>query len=100
MKRQLFSVCFLVVTSGRVDAACIDPAALAHSTKSITRHFEHEEKAARPGVFGISGTGWFLSPTLMVTIGHVAASMNLSDQTWKPIEIREGESKQSIPVRI
>src|SRR5262249_35683546 len=38
--------------------------------------------------------------TSMVTVEHVAASMNLSDQTWKQIEIREGESNQSIPARI
>jgi hypothetical protein len=100
MKRRILTILISVVTSARVEAGCIDPAALVHSTVSITRYFDHKESAAQPGVFGISGTGWFLSPTLIVTVGHVAESMNLSDQAWKQIEIREGENKQSIPTRI
>jgi hypothetical protein len=36
----------------------------------------------------------------MVTVGHVAASMNLSDRDWKEIEIRTGDESQSIPARI
>jgi hypothetical protein len=78
----------------------MDPATLAHSTVSITRYFDDKEREALPGVLGISGTAWFLSPTSMVTIEHVAASMNLSDQSWKQVEIWTGENKQSIPVRI
>ena len=36
----------------------------------------------------------------MVTAEHVAAAMALSDRSWKQIEIRERENKQSIAVRI
>ena len=36
----------------------------------------------------------------MVTAEHVAAAMGLSDRSWKQIEIRERENKQSIAVRI
>ena len=36
----------------------------------------------------------------MVTVDHVVASMNLSDQNWKGIEIRKGEDRRSILVRI
>jgi Trypsin-like peptidase domain len=100
MQRRLFSILVLVVASSRVDAGCIDPATLTHSTVSITRHFDDKEKEARPGSLGIRGTGWFLSPTSMVTAGHVAAAMNLSDQDWKQVEIRQGENKQSVPARI
>jgi hypothetical protein len=99
-RRGLFSILILVVASSRVEAGCIDPATLAHSTVSITRYFDDQEKEALPGVLGVSGTGWFLSPTSMVTIEHVATSMNLSDQSWKQVEIWTGENKQSIPVRI
>ena len=67
---------------------------------SITRHFDDKEREARPGVFGVSGTGWFLSPTSLVTVAHVAASMNLSDQNWKHVELRQGENTRSIPARI
>jgi hypothetical protein len=67
---------------------------------SITRHFDDKEREARPGVLAIRGTGWFLSPTSMVTVEHVAASMKLSDQDWKDIELQKGESKQSIPARV
>jgi Trypsin-like peptidase domain len=98
--RGLLSIAVLVVASARVEAACIDPATLTHSTVSITRYFDDKEKETRPGVLGMSGTGWFLSPTSMVTIEHVATAMNLSDQSWKPIEIWTGENKQSIPVRL
>jgi len=100
VRRQLLSILILIVPSTRDAAGCIDPATLAHSTVSITRHFDDKEKEARPGVLGISGTGWFLSPTSMVTVEHVAASMNLSRQTWKQVEIRQGENKQSVPARI
>src|SRR5215471_15909222 len=100
MPPRLFFVLVLVAASARVEAACIDPATLAHSTVSITRHFDDQERQAQHGVVSISGTGWFLSPTTMVTVEHVAVSMNLSDQDWKQIEIRKGDEKQSIPARI
>jgi hypothetical protein len=94
------SIFVLVLASSRVEAGCIDPATLAPSAVSITRYFDDKEKEARPGVLGASGTGWFLSPTLMVTVGHVAATMNLSAHDWKQVEIWTGEHKRSLPVRI
>ena len=66
----------------------------------ITRHFDGKEQEARPGVLAVRGTGWFLSPTSMVTVEHVATSMNLTDQNWKHVELRQGENTQSIPARI
>jgi len=36
----------------------------------------------------------------MVTAAHVAEAMHLSAQDWKEIEIRERESKASLPARI
>ena len=100
MQRRLFSILILVVASSRVEAGCIDPAPPAHSAVSIMRHFDDKEQEERPGLLGIRGTGWFLSPTTMVTVEHVAAAMKLSDQYWKHLEIAKGESKQSIPARI
>jgi hypothetical protein len=100
MQRGLVSLLILVVACLHVEAGCIDPASLAHSTVSITRYFDDKEKEARPGVLGISGTGWFLSPTSMVTVEHVVASMGLSEQNWKEIDIRKEENKRSIPARI
>jgi hypothetical protein len=100
MGGRLFSVLILVVASARVEAGCIDPATLAHSTVGITRYFDDKEKEVQAGLLGIRGTGWFLTPMSMVTVDHVSASMNLSEQSWKQVEIRKGESKQSIPVRI
>jgi hypothetical protein len=74
---------------------------LAHSTVGITRYFDDEEKkTAPPGVLGIRGTGWFLAPLSLVTVKHVVAAMNLSDQNWKKIEIRSGENKEPIAARI
>jgi hypothetical protein len=51
-------------------------------------------------VLGIRATGWFLSPTSMVTVEHVAAGMGLSEEAWKELDIRSGESERSISVRI
>ena len=99
MQRRLSSILILVVASACAEAACVDPATIPHSTVSITRYFDSGERAP-PGVTGIGATGWFLSPTSIVTVGHVAAAMKLSDRTWKTIEIREGDNTQSIPARI
>ncbi|MGC1951144.1 MAG: hypothetical protein WA970_00880, partial [Gammaproteobacteria bacterium] len=85
------------MASSGVEAACVDPATLTHSTVSITRHFDDNEKDGPPGVVAIRGTGWFLSPTAIVTVGHVAAAMKLSDRSWKRVELG---GKQSIPARI
>ena len=70
-----------------------------HSTVSITRTFDADELMPS-GLLGIRGTGWFLSPRLLVTAAHVAESMRLSDKDWKEIELREREGKGSFPVRV
>ena len=67
---------------------------------SIARYFNEEESKAQPGVVGIRGTGWFLSPRLIVTAAHVAEAMQLSAQEWKDIEMRDGESKTTVTARI
>src|SRR5215471_2612915 len=105
MQRGLLSILvlallMLAVASGRVEAGCVDPVSLAHSTVSITRYFDDAERERQDGLLGVRGTGWFLSPTSIATVEHVAAGMNLSEQSWKKIEVRTGENKQSIPVRI
>lgn len=89
-----------VLCASRVEAGCVDPAAWAGSTASITRIFDTGEPQAEPGVVGIRGSGWLLSPTAMVTIGHVALAMNLSFDGWKPLEVHEAEGRRSIPARI
>jgi hypothetical protein len=101
MQGQLFSILILVMASARAEAGCIDHATLGHSTVGITRYFDdNEQKNAPPGLLGIRGTGWFPSPTSMVTVGHVAEAMHLSETDWTQIEIREGDNTQLIPVRI
>jgi len=83
------------------DTACLDPARLAHSTVALTRYFDDAERAtARTGVVGAQGTGWFLSPTTIVTVAHVAESMKLATQVWKSIDIQDGDDIRSIPARI
>jgi len=66
----------------------------------ITRHFDDKEREARPSVLAVTGTGWFLSPTSIVTVEHVAAAMNLTEQNWKHVELRQSENTQLIPARI
>jgi hypothetical protein len=100
MRQFLFSAFILVAAWSRVEAACPDPSAFIHSTMSIARYFNEEESKAEPGLAGIRGTGWFLSSRLIITAGHVAEAMRLSAHEWKDIELRDGESKRSVAVRI
>jgi len=95
----IFSL-LLLLASSRAAAACIDPEGLAASTVSIARYFSGDDGRGDPSLLGMRGTAWFLSATSMVTAEHVAAAMALSDQSWKQIEIRERQNKQSIAVRI
>jgi Trypsin-like peptidase domain len=90
----------LLAAHSRLEAACIDPARLAHSAVSITRYFDDGERAAEPGFIGASGTAWFLSPTTVVTAEHVAAGMRLSTQDWKPLDIGDGDDVRSNVARI
>ena len=98
--RRLLSIVILVLASSRVEAGCIDPAPPTHSAVSLMRHFDDEEQEGRPGLLGIRGTGWFLSPTSMVTVEHVVTAMKLSDQHWKHVEIAKEEMRWSVPARI
>lgn len=100
MRQCLFSILALIATSTGIDARCVDPSTLVRSTVSITREFDEEERKAAPGILGIRGTGWFLSPQLIVTAAHVVEAMHLSADDWKEIEIRERESRESILARI
>ena len=100
MRRCLLSLSALVGVSSGGQAACIDPATLVRSTVSITREFSDEERKATPAVLGIRGTGWFLSPRLVVTAAHVAEAMRLSKEDWKEIELRERESKGLVSARM
>ena len=88
------------LTSSRAEAACVDLAMSAHATVSITRNFDEEERRVEPDLLGIRGTGWFLSARSLVTVAHVAEAMHLSPDSWTDIEIRDGEYKQSTPVRL
>jgi hypothetical protein len=90
---------FLTLSCWQAAAGCIDPASLTHSTVSVTRYFDEEEKKANPGSVGIRGTAWFLSTTSLVTADHVAAAMALSQHDWKQVEILDGETRQSLAVR-
>jgi len=90
----------LLFGSIRADAGCADPAAFVQSAASITRHFSDEEKKTDASLLGARGTAWFLSPELIVTAGHVAEAMHLSEQTWKQIEIAQAETVQPVYVRV
>jgi Trypsin-like peptidase domain len=100
MRQCLFCVLLLVAMSSGTRAACVDPSTLVRSTVNISREFDEEEQRAEPGVLGIRGTAWFLSPRLVVTAAHVADAMHLSAQDWKDIGIQERASRASLPARI
>ena len=100
IRRWLLSLLVLLLAGTPATAACVDPATLAHSTVSITRYFAGKDSKVDSDLLGIRGTAWFLSPTSIVTVEHVATAMELSDRNWKQVDILEGENKQSIDVRI
>ena len=100
MRRSLLLSLVLFTTSTAAEASCVDPSTLVRSTVNLTRIYDKEESRPGTGVLGIRGTGWFLSPRLIVTAAHVTEAMHLSDQDWKDIEIKERDSKESTGVRI
>jgi Trypsin-like peptidase domain len=85
----------LFAVQSHAENACVDQARLAHSAVSITRYFDEAER--RSDVVGIQGTAWFLSPTTIITVEHVAAAMGLSTENWKMLKIG---GAQSISARI
>ena len=89
----------LLASPNAVQAACADPTNLAQSAVSIFRHFDEAERY-RADVIGIRGSGWFLSPTMIVTVEHVTAAMKLSADDWKMLEIVSEAGSQFIPARI
>jgi hypothetical protein len=88
------------MASPGVAASCIDPTTLVQSTVNISREFGEEERKETPGVLGIRGTGWFLSPRLIVTAAHVAEAMHLSAHDWKGIGIKAAKGERATPARI
>jgi Trypsin-like peptidase domain len=97
---RLFFLFVLFANTETVHAACVDAAQQAHMTVSIMRHFDEAERDARPDLVGIRGTGWFLSPTTIVTAEHVTAAMKLSMEQWKPIEIVDEDGSQFVAARL
>src|SRR5262245_59882338 len=100
MRQAFFLVLVVAAISTGTEAACVDPSTLVSSTVNITREFVDDERRAEPDVLGIRGTGWFLSPRLIVIAALVADAMHLSAHDWKDMEIRERDRKASLPVRI
>src|SRR5215510_12667901 len=98
--RLLLSVGVQVGSLPSAGATCVNPATLVKTTVSISRDFDVEKRKLAPGVAGIAGTGWFLSPQLLVTAAHVSEAMQLSSTQWKDIEISNGNSKTLVPSRI
>src|SRR5262245_10902626 len=94
------SLLLLSVVPSRAETTCIDSARLAHSTVGITRYFDGAERASQPDLLGIQGTGWFRSPTTIVTVEHVVAAMGLTTEDWKIHTIQDGADSHSISVRI
>jgi S1-C subfamily serine protease len=97
---RLLAVFIGLLSTIRAHAGCVDPAQLAHSTVSILRYFDEAERDASSDLMGIRGTGWFLSPTTIVTAAHVVEAMKLSAQDWKPLEIADEHGSRSIAARL
>lgn len=101
MQRWLMACLVTLADVHPGNAACINPEQFAHSAVSIMRYFGDSEREERPDLIGVRGTGWFLSPTVLVTAEHVTAAMKLSREDWKSIELMYGDGKsQFIAARI
>ena len=99
--RSRYALIFLLLSSVRCGAEpCIQSALLTPSTVSITRNFDEAERATEADLIGIQGTGWFMSPTTLVTVEHVAAAMRLSTQNWRLLDIQGAADSQAIFARI
>jgi hypothetical protein len=98
--RRLLVVFVLLATTGTINAACVDATQLAHTAVNIMRHFDAAGREAHPDLIGVRGTGWFLTPTTIVTAEHVTAAMNLTTDEWKPLEIIDENGSQFIDARI
>ncbi|WP_407174893.1 serine protease [Bradyrhizobium sp. STM 3562] len=97
---ELFLLFTLLADTSIAATACVDPTQLAHSAVRLTRYFDELESHDHRGLVGVRGTGWFLSPTTIVTAEHVTAAMTLSTQSWKPLEIVDEDGSQFVPTRI
>lgn len=91
---------FVALTASGANAACLDPAEVAQSSVSVTRHLDDAERRGNPDVIAIQGSGWFLSPTTIVTVEHVAKAMKLTSKDWKPLEITAGNDRHTIRANI
>ena len=96
--RGRYALIFLLFSFVRAGAEpCIQSALLTPSTVSITRYFDEAERA---DLAGIQGTGWFMSPTTLVTVEHVTAAMGLSTENWRLLKIQGVADSQAIFARI
>jgi len=84
-----------LVSSGAV--ACEDRSIISHAAVGITRLFDESEKQE---LAGVAGSGWFLTPRLLVTVAHVAEGMRLSATEWKSIQLRDEDVFESLDVRL
>jgi hypothetical protein len=99
--RSRYALIFLLLSVVRAGAEpCIQSALLTPSTVSITRYFDEAERATGADVAGIQGTGWFMSPTTLVTVEHVAAAMRLSTRNWRLLNIQGAADSRAILARI
>jgi hypothetical protein len=99
--RSRYALIFLLLSFARSSAEpCIQSALLTPSTVSITRYFDEAERATGADFVGIQGTGWFMSPTALVTVEHVATAMRLSTQNSKPLNIQGAAESQAVVARI
>jgi hypothetical protein len=94
---SLALACVALTLAPCAASACNDRAVLAHAAVGITRMFDESEGQR---LAGVAGSGWFLSPRLLVTVAHVAQGMRLSEREWKTVEFREGDAVEKIDVRL
>jgi hypothetical protein len=90
----------LLLASSGAGAACVEPSTLVRSTVGIARYFDEQERAEKSGLFGIRGTGWFVSQGSLLTAAHVAEAMHLTKEDWKQVEIRQEGNTQAVLARV
>ncbi len=92
---SLLTAALSVFTTAAAVADCIDPKTVARATTPIFRTLKGNDEATL-----VAGTGWFLSPSRIVTAAHVADGLKLTPHSWAQINLGPKGDADRVDARI
>lgn len=94
--RHLFQVGLCVVWCiSPAQAKCVKPESLVRTTVRIVGDIVREEEGV-PVTYEIHGTAWFLTPTHLVTVTHVARALNTTN-AWRTVTLTQELPHNGMP---